>query len=111
MRIIIIISLNYTRVVLQNKCETYFCIHLSINTPQVWPLQVAAGSCLHVWLPGMERPEALFASVVQLESRSRGVRLADVELRLRISCDAEKTQPPLKVTGLWLHGAHYDRER
>jgi hypothetical protein len=74
-------------------------------------LRVAAGSCLHVWLPGMERPEALFASVMQLESRLRGVQLADVELRLRISCDGEETPPPLRVTGLWLQGADYDRER
>jgi hypothetical protein len=58
----------------------------------------------------MERPEALFAAVMQLESRLRGVQLADIVLRLRISCDAEKT-PPLRVTGLWLQGADYDRER
>lgn len=77
---------------------------------QVWPLRVAVGSCLHVWLPGMERPEALFASVMQLESRLRGVQLADIVLQLRVSCDDEQT-PPLRVTGLWLQGADYNRER
>jgi len=62
-----------------------------------------------IWLAGMERPEALLAAVMQLESRSSGARLADVILHLKICL--EERDDAFSVTGLWLDGADFDREK
>ncbi|CAB3376481.1 Hypothetical predicted protein [Cloeon dipterum] len=60
----------------------------------------------HLWMPGMERPEALFASMIQIESRSRGVSLSEVSLQLQI--DPGKKFSVVTVCGLWLDGADFD---
>ncbi|XP_059478390.1 dynein axonemal heavy chain 3-like [Neocloeon triangulifer] len=78
--------------------------NVNANLPTlVWPQNK------HVWMPGMERPEALFASVMQLECRSRGVSLSDVSLELRI--DPGKSPCVVTARGFWLDGADYDIER